>query len=222
MAGRKRGTLAPGAYTVQTIGVDARPGRVTMTFRVIGKAARSPLAPPLHRVRGRDPIANGYRMKGVNRHVKQHGWYVRVVFRCEAYLRWFGDAAYGGADSALEAAVEWRDAKEREIGKPLTARKLRGCDSRCQTGVMGVQRREASTWSGRAAYVVTWQPALDVTKSATFSIDDYGEEGAFRLACEFRHEREREVYSGALTPFPTPCTHLHTRRRRGRPPRHAL
>lgn len=57
---------------------------------------------------------------GSNRRGRTAGWYVRVWWRGETHAKYFGDVTCGGSEAALAEAVAWRDAKERELGKPRT------------------------------------------------------------------------------------------------------
>ena len=49
---------------------------------------------------------------------KNIGWYVRIKFRGEEHRKYFGDSVWGGYEEALEAAIQWRDEKERATYRP--------------------------------------------------------------------------------------------------------
>lgn len=54
------------------------------------------------------------------------------------------------------------------------------------TGVTGVHITEKSP--GRWAYVATWREASQKSGTKSFSVTKYGEDEAFRLACEYRKQ----------------------------------
>jgi len=134
-----------------------------------------------------------------------HGWYVRVAFKGDIHSRFFSDSSYQGKRKALKVARTWRDAKERELGKPRTERSVRAASSRNRTGVIGVRRTtKARTRDGSKVspvYEVTWQSAPGQVRRTTFSITKYGKDEAFRRACAYRKEKEREMYGAALPPL---------------------
>lgn len=68
-------------------------------------------------------------VKGVSRYdseeKRMHGWQARVQWDGEAAYKRFADGVYGGPEEALEAAIEWRDETEKELGKPRTEKWIR-------------------------------------------------------------------------------------------------
>ncbi|MDM8526896.1 AP2 domain-containing protein [Anaerolineales bacterium HSG24] len=150
-------------------------------------------------------------------HKKTHGWYVRVWYKGQMHAKFFSDKSYG-VDESLQAAVEYRNEVEAKIGKPRTDRMVVTHSPRNRTGVVGVRRVKKRTGAYfpitneprySEVFEVTWQHAPNIVRNTSFSIEKYGEEEAFRLACELRHKKERELYG----------TEISHRRRRGRPPR---
>ena len=115
-----------------------------------------------------------------------------------AYLK-FKDTEYqkvfslggGGERKALAQARRWRKEKLREIqNSPEAANPLRRMQSNNKSGIVGVRR-------GRTAWSATWSATW--TENGTqfhrsFSIDKFGEEEAFRLACQARAEAEKRIY----------------------------
>ena len=112
-----------------------------------------------------------------------------------AYLK-FKDTEYqkvfsGGERQALAAARRWRKEKLREIrNSPEAHNPLKRVQSNNKSGIVGV-RRTKTAWS--AVWSATW------TENGTqfhrsFSIDKYGEDEAFRLACQARAEAEKSIY----------------------------
>lgn len=134
---------------------------------------------------------------------KTHGWYVRVYFKGLMYSKFFSDARYSNADQALAAAVDYRDALERKLGKPRSERTVVQRSPRNQSGVIGVRRRTKSSGkkgreAGYEVYEVTWSSASGQMHRTSVSIEKYGEAEAFRRAIEIRQQKEREVYG---TPY---------------------
>jgi hypothetical protein len=137
---------------------------------------------------------------------KTHGWYVRVGFNGKTKVKFFSDAAHGGKERALEQAVRFRDEAEKELSKPRTDRLVIAHNPRNRSGVMGVQRktRVVKTEKGERltnnVYEVTWSPEPGRLRRAWVSIDEYGEEAAFRKACAIRREKEKEMYGEVVRP----------------------
>jgi hypothetical protein len=130
---------------------------------------------------------------------KTHGWYVRVFFKGKMYTKFFSDARYGAAELGLEEAIQYRDELEQKLGKPRSERTVVKLSPRNQSGVIGVRRRIKSSGKkgrkeGYEVYEVTWSPEPGKMRRTSVSIEKYGEEGAFRIACEIRKQKELEIY----------------------------
>ena len=148
--------------------------------------------------------------KGVSRIDQEtrntHGWYVRVSFNGQKRSKFFSDTAHGGRETALEKAVIYRNETEKELGRPRTDRLVIARNPRNRTGVMGVQRKTkiVKTATGekttRNVYEVTWCPQPGRMSRTWVSIDEYGEQAAFRKACAIRREKEREMYGSTVGP----------------------
>ena len=136
---------------------------------------------------------------------KTHGWYVRVSFNGMKRVKFFSDAAHGGKEQALEHAILYRNEAEKELGKPRTNRLVIARNPRNRSGITGVQRKTkvVRTETGerviRNVYEVTWNPEPGRLKRTWVSIDEYGEEAAFRKACAIRREKEREMYGSVVS-----------------------
>lgn len=130
---------------------------------------------------------------------KTHGWYVRVYYKGVMNSKFFSDSRYGSSEQALEEAIQYRDELEKRIGKPRTDRPVVRVSPRNQTGVVGVRRRrKAPGKKGKNhydVYEVTWSPEPGKMKRTSVSIAKYGEEEAFKRACEIRKRKEREMYA---------------------------
>lgn len=122
------------------------------------------------------------KLKSISRidHKHTHGWYVRVKWKHENRSRFFADLRMGGRQTALAAAILWRDEQEREVKKPRTERAVMSITSRNKTGVPGVYRRENG-------FVVTYSPLPRQKRQRLFSFREYGSaKEAFAAAVKFR------------------------------------
>jgi len=135
---------------------------------------------------------------------KMNGWYVRVKFNKQNHTKFFTDGVHGGKEAALDEAIQWRNQKERELGKPRTDRIVIANKQDNNTGHIGVIRTKK--WTGARdkngnplpnygdVYSVTWSPEPGVARHTSFSVDKYGEEEARRLAIDLRKRMERQIY----------------------------
>src|SRR5262245_52059340 len=55
---------------------------------------------------------------------RTHGYFVRIQWKGERRAKFFSDGVYGDRLAALDAALEWRNATEAELGKPRTDRQV--------------------------------------------------------------------------------------------------
>ena len=104
---------------------------------------------------------------------------------CEEVRKEWPASLCGGREAALAAALAWRNAKERELGKPRTERLVKGHDATSNTGIIGVAR---VTIQGRPYFRALWRDADGKMRRRWFSIDDLGEQQALRLAIAARKE----------------------------------
>ena len=137
-------------------------------------------------------------------HVLMNGWYVRVKFKKKSHTKFFTDGVQGGKEAALEEAIQWRNQKERELGKPRTDRIMIANKQDNNTGHNGVVRTKK--WTGARdkdgnpfpnyvdVYSVTWSPEPGVARHTSFSVEKYDEEEARRLAIDLRKRKERQIY----------------------------
>ena len=137
---------------------------------------------------------------------KLHGWYVRIQYKNQSFSKFFSDSRYGNRSAALEEAVEYRNQLEEKIGRPRTERLIIGnITSRPPTGVTGVRRiKRKEVKRGRRyirdVYEITWNPEPGKLTRTTVSINKYGEEEAFRRACEIRKRKMQEIYEATREP----------------------
>ncbi|HXI13007.1 MAG TPA: hypothetical protein VNM92_10210 [Thermoanaerobaculia bacterium] len=120
------------------------------------------------------------------------GWYARVTYNGKTHSKYLADASHGGTEMARTSVIKWRDAKEKELGKPRTDRIVPPVSTRNRTGVPGV-------YQSRESFVVAWSPMPGEIRREFVSITEHGEEEALRLAVELRRKRERAVYGRAVS-----------------------
>lgn len=121
---------------------------------------------------------------------RTHGYKVRIRWAGQNYQQFFGDQTPGDRLGALAAAIEWRDATERQIGKPRTEQPVIGMNSRNKSGMIGVRR---GIRAGQDAFIVTWVVAGERRRMAatSFSIRKHGERKARILAIRARQRGEQ-------------------------------
>ncbi len=121
---------------------------------------------------------------------RTHGWYVRVRFQGTTHSKFFSDGKCGGRYSSLLAALAWRDATEKKIGKVRTDKHIVTV-SNTSTGVVGVRFNEKLN-----RYEVSWVNGVGRQGKTSVSILKHGKEKAFQLACEIRKTKEAERLNG--------------------------
>jgi len=115
------------------------------------------------------------------------GYFVRVTWNKQRRSKFFSDSVYGDRLAALTAAIEWRNATERELGKPRTERQVIGV-ARTSTGIVGVRR---TIKDGREVYEATWRDGNRIRRTS-YSIAKHGERRALALARRAREKYERQ------------------------------
>jgi len=115
------------------------------------------------------------------------GYFVRVTWNKQRRSKFFSDSVYGDRLAALAAAIEWRNATERELGKPRTERQVIGV-ARTSTGIVGVRR---TIKDGREVYEATWRDGNRIRRTS-YSIAKHGERRALALARRAREKYERQ------------------------------
>lgn len=114
------------------------------------------------------------------------GYFVRVTWNKQRRSKFFSDSVYGDRLAALDAALQWRNLAERELGKPRTERQVIGV-SRTSTGIVGVRR---TVKDGREVYEATWREGGRIRRTS-YSIAKHGEKRALSLARRARERYER-------------------------------
>lgn len=128
-----------------------------------------------------------------------HGWQVRVYRHGKTYSKLFSDRKHGGREEAFEAAVAYRKELEAEVAalpEAAPRRRLIRRNKNNSTGVVGISRTYKRDRRGikHEVYAVSWNPEPGVARGTSFSIKRYGEDTAFRLACELRWSKMKEIY----------------------------
>jgi hypothetical protein len=117
-----------------------------------------------------------------------HGYFARVTWKGQTHRKFFSDSVYGDRLGALGAALEWRDAKEREVGKPRTERMVYGT-SHTETGIIGIRKIVSGPW-GHEAYEANWIKSDGTVGRTSYSITKNGKRKALKLAIEARNRGE--------------------------------
>ncbi len=117
---------------------------------------------------------------------RTHGWYVRVRFQGKTHSKFFSDGKCGGRYSSLLAALAWRDATEKKIGKVRTDKHMVTV-SNTSTGVVGVRFNDKLN-----RYEVSWVNATGKQGKTSVSINKHGKDKAFEIACDIRKTKEAE------------------------------
>ncbi|MBC8075126.1 MAG: hypothetical protein H7Y32_03545 [Chloroflexales bacterium] len=116
-----------------------------------------------------------------------YGYFVRIQWKGEKRAKLFSDAVYGDRLAALDEALRWRDATEKELGKPRTDRLVMGI-TRSTSGIVGVRRRIIN---GVGYYEATWMTTANKMRRARYSVERHGERKALAMARKVREQGER-------------------------------
>lgn len=170
----------------------APPPLAAMLVLVEPPAPAEPARPERRHTRGgRPPRAfKSTRHKSITRveraERKMYGFHVRIAWQGKRYQKWFSDERHGDRLGALAAALAWRDATERELGKPRSERMI-VTRSRSPSGHVGVAK---VTLRGQAYYRALWRDADGQMRRRFFNIARLGERRALRAAIRARAEGE--------------------------------
>ncbi len=117
-----------------------------------------------------------------------HGWQVRLQRKGVRHARFFSDSAAGGRDESLRRAAQFRDRLLRRLEDPGESVRVHTLTVRNTSGMVGVCRVVNVSAKGveYISWQATWSPEPGRRKSVRFSVTLYGEEEAYRLACEAR------------------------------------
>lgn len=118
---------------------------------------------------------------------RTHGYFVRVQWQGQRRTKFFSDKKCGDRLSALADAIAWRDAMEKELGKPRTERQVVG-KARNNTGIVGIRRRKRG---GQEVIEATWVIDGKRQGRTSYSIARHGEKGALKKAIAARRKGEQ-------------------------------
>ncbi len=143
-----------------------------------------------------------------------HGWFVRVYNESVTYSKLFSDRKFGGVERAYHQAIAFRNALYEEVGKTFPTRRVVRRDRRNKTGVIGVCRTRKRNQSGsyNEFFSVSWSPHYGGHKCRMFSIAKYGEQEAFRRACELRRQVELEIHGKTWVEIPKEVPLYHNKK----------
>ncbi|MFK7765770.1 MAG: AP2/ERF family transcription factor [Mariniblastus sp.] len=119
------------------------------------------------------------------------GWQVRIQRRGVRTEKFFSDAVHGGKRAALQWAKEFRDELEQASSK-FTVEELSEVPSaRNRSGIVGVRLHHQKDRRGEFEYyywywVAQWTDGHGKRRTKSFSVHQYGDDEAYRLACEAR------------------------------------
>jgi hypothetical protein len=136
---------------------------------------------------------------------RTHGWLVTIQRRGVIYRKHFSDGVLGGRNKSFAAAKAYRDDIVAQH-PPLSMQEYSNIIKRNnRSGVVGVCRycasetRELPEERQRWFWVASWPLPDGRRKRVKFSVNKYGEEGAFELALQARNEA-LEKLEGAFDP----------------------
>jgi len=110
---------------------------------------------------------------------------VYLKFKDTEYQKVF--SLSGGARKTLARARRWRKEKLREIqNSPEAQNPLRKMQSNNKSGIAGVQ-------CGKTAWSARWVEN-GKQQHRSFAVEKFGEDEAFKLACQARAEAEKRIY----------------------------
>lgn len=131
---------------------------------------------------------------------RTHSWLVTVQRRGQIYHRHFTDGVYGGKRKALDKAKVYRDGLLASL-VPFTRLEIcRIKKKNNRSGVSGVTRidtreRNRAQIIHRRYWLAQWPIGDGKAQMKKFSIKEYGEQGAFRLAVRARQEALKSLSS---------------------------
>lgn len=118
-----------------------------------------------------------------------HGYRVSVTWKRATKSKFFSDGRYGDRLAALAAAIEWRNATEKKLGKPRTEHLIMGI-ARSNTGYQGIY--EGCKDNRYHVFEVYWLDGDNKVHTASISIDRHGRKEALRMAKRLRLQKAKE------------------------------
>ncbi|MDG1875033.1 MAG: AP2 domain-containing protein [Mariniblastus sp.] len=126
------------------------------------------------------------------------GWEVRMQRRGKKYEKFFSDLNFGGKRAALHAAKEYRDELEQRHKKMTVRQSANKPSVRNQSGLVGVRLHQQVDRRGEFEYtywywVAQWTDGRGRRRTKSFSVHQYGDDEACRLAREARAKGVRKA-----------------------------
>ena len=131
-----------------------------------------------------------------------HGWFARIYLKGKRVRsKLFSDGQHESREEALERAREWRDREKRELSpedRPKRIRYFKTPSKSNTSGRVGISRTFTRSKVDKdqklECFSVSWSEKPGKPKNRSFFFSIYGsEEAAFKAACDFRAEKEREI-----------------------------
>ncbi len=118
--------------------------------------------------------------------------------RGKKYEKFFSDLNFGGKRAALHAAKEYRDELEQRHKKMTVRQSANKPSVRNQSGLVGVRLHQQVDRRGEFEYtywywVAQWTDGRGRRRTKSFSVHQYGDDEACRLAREARAKGVRKA-----------------------------
>lgn len=158
---------------------------------------------PKPRREKKNPHKSVYRFDYLGKHGSSNkGWKVRFVWKGQNYQKDFSDSTNGGKQKALKKAIQWRDEKHKEIGKPNINGYIVLNPQPSNTGYVGIRKtyyryRKNGYWYGYNCFEARWKHK-GKSHVSRINIDKYGEEEALNRAIARRQLAEISMYGTTL------------------------
>ena len=126
------------------------------------------------------------------------GWEVRMQRQGRKLAKFYSDLAFGGKRGALQAAKRYRDRLERRYRKSTVDELSEKPSARNRSGIVGVRLHQQKDRRGDFEYqywywVAQWTDGHGNRKTRSFSVHQYGDQRAYRLAVEARENGVRNA-----------------------------
>jgi len=138
------------------------------------------------------------RIDALRNNKNTHGWEVRFRRQRGVLEEFFSDSTYGGMGEALKEARKFRDANLNEFPK-LNRKEIAEIRKKNnpneKVGVSLVKQTDHRSYGVYEYYYYQayWSPSPGVHKCRRFSVNKYGEEESFKLACKVRDNGLKEM-----------------------------
>lgn len=127
-----------------------------------------------------------------------HAYRVKIRKRNKDFIKYFGDATYGGKRKAFENAKAYRD-KIISTYRPFSRAELSNVGaSKSKSGIVGVTlvekiEKRNKTKHKYLFWKAWWSPKVGVRKTVSFSVNKHGYKKAFELAKKAREKGLKQM-----------------------------